>query len=74
MRRLRDKPLPTWAGEIGCTSWAQVLLKFVLSQPAVTCTIPGTSRAEHMADNAAAGAGAFPDAVFWRRNAESIGL
>ncbi|MDP9965153.1 diketogulonate reductase-like aldo/keto reductase [Variovorax beijingensis] len=74
LRRLRGKPLPAWAGEIGCTSWAQVLLKFVLSQPAVTCTIPGTSRAEHMADNAAAGAGAFPDAVFWRRNAESIGL
>jgi len=74
LRRLRDKPLPAWAGEIGCTSWAQVLLKFVLSHPAVTCTIPGTSRAEHMADNAAAGAGAFPDAAFWRRNAESIGL
>ena len=51
-----------------------MLLKFVLSHPAVTCTIPGTSRAEHMADNAAAGAGAFPDAAFWRRNAESIGL
>jgi aryl-alcohol dehydrogenase-like predicted oxidoreductase len=51
-----------------------VLLKFVLSQPAVTCTIPGTSRAEHMADNAAAGAGSFPDAAFWRSNARSIGL
>ncbi|QGW83066.1 aldo/keto reductase [Variovorax paradoxus] len=74
LRRLRDKPLPAWAGEIGCTSWAQVLLKFVLSHPAVTCTIPGTSRAEHMADNAAAGAGAFPDAAFWRSNARSIGL
>jgi aryl-alcohol dehydrogenase-like predicted oxidoreductase len=74
LRRLRGKPLPAWAGEIGCASWAQVLLKFVLSHPAVTCTIPGTSRAEHMADNAAAGAGAFPDAAFWRRNAASIGL
>jgi len=74
LRRLRDKPLPAWAAEIGCTSWAQVLLKFVLSHPAVTCTIPGTSRAEHMADNAAAGAGEFPDAAFWRRNAGSIGL
>ncbi|WP_443098560.1 aldo/keto reductase [Variovorax sp. CCNWLW225] len=74
LRRLRDKPLPAWAGEIGCTSWAQVLLKFVLSHPAVTCTIPGTSRAEHMADNAAAGAGSFPDAAFWRSNARSIGL
>ena len=72
LRRLRDKPLPAWAGEIGCTSWAQVLLKFVLSHPAVTCTIPGTSRAEHMADNAAAGAGTFPDAAFWRREAAAI--
>nr|WP_307600576.1 aldo/keto reductase [Variovorax boronicumulans] len=72
LRRLRDKPLPAWAGEIGCTSWAQVLLKFVLSHPAVTCTIPGTSRAEHMADNAAAGAGSFPDAAFWRREAAAI--
>jgi len=74
LRRLRDQPLPAWAGEIGCASWAQVLLKFVLSHPAVTCTIPGTSRAEHMADNAAAGAGLFPDAAFWRSNARSIGL
>jgi diketogulonate reductase-like aldo/keto reductase len=73
LRRLRDKPLPAWAAEIGCTSWAQVLIKFVLSHPAVTCTIPGTSRPEHMADNAAAGAGALPDAEFWRRNASAIG-
>ncbi|WP_254787313.1 aldo/keto reductase [Variovorax sp. OV700] len=73
LRRLRDQPLPAWAGEIGCASWAQVLLKFVLSHPAVTCTIPGTSRAEHMADNAAAGAGSFPDAAFWRSHAPSIG-
>ncbi|MGJ7498817.1 aldo/keto reductase [Variovorax sp. ZT5P49] len=72
LRRLRDKPLPAWAGEIGSTSWAQVLLKFVLSHPAVTCTIPGTSRAEHMADNTAAGAGTFPDAAFWRREAAAI--
>ncbi len=72
LRRLRDRPLPAWAAEIGCTSWAQVLLKFVLSHPAVTCAIPGTSRAEHMADNAAAGAGPLPDAAFWRSNAASI--
>jgi diketogulonate reductase-like aldo/keto reductase len=72
LRRLRDQPLPPWAAEIGCTSWAQVLLKFVLSHPAVTCTIPGTSRAEHMADNAAAGAGAVPEAAFWRRHAGSL--
>ena len=72
LRRLRDQPLPAWAAEIGCTSWAQVLLKFEQSHPAVTCTNPGTSRPEHMADNAAAGAGSFPDADFWRRHAASL--
>lgn len=72
LRRLRDKPVPVWATEIGCTSWAQVLIKFVLSHPAVTCTIPGTSRAEHMADNAAAGTGILPDAAFWKKNLASL--
>jgi len=65
LRRLRDEPLPGWAGEIGAASWAQVLLKFVLSHPAVTCAIPGTSRAEHMADNVAAGRGVLPEPAFW---------
>ena len=72
LRRLRTQPLPGWAGEIGCGSWAQLLLKFVLSHPAVTCTIPGTTWPEHMADNAAAAAGGFPDAAFWQRNAGSL--
>lgn len=72
LRGLRDKPLPGWAAEIGCNSWAQVLLKFVLSHPAVTCAIPGTSRPEHMKDNAAAGTGNYPDAAFWRRHAASV--
>jgi len=72
LRSLRDKPLPGWAAEMGCASWAQVLLKFTLHHPAVTCVIPGTSRPEHMADNAAAGTGAVPDAAFWRRHAESV--
>jgi aryl-alcohol dehydrogenase-like predicted oxidoreductase len=64
LRRLLPKPLPPWAGEIGRVSWPQVLLKFVLSQPAVTCAIPGTRRKDHMADNVAAGFGAVPDAAF----------
>jgi len=74
LRRLQGKPLPPWATEIGCTSWAQLLLKFVLGHPAVTCTIPGTSRPEHMADNAKAGMGTLPDAGFWRTHAASISL
>ncbi|MDO8450232.1 MAG: aldo/keto reductase [Rhodoferax sp.] len=74
LQRLRDRPLPPWAGEVGATSWAQLLLKFVLSQPAVTCAIPGTSRPEHMADNARAATGRIPDAAFWRRHAEWFGV
>jgi aryl-alcohol dehydrogenase-like predicted oxidoreductase len=58
---LRDKPLPGFAAEVGCTSWAQLLLKFVLGHPAVTCVIPGTSKPRHMADNAQAGAGVVLD-------------
>ena len=74
LRRLAGKPLPGWAAEIGCTSWAQVLLKFVLSHPAVTCAIPGTSRPEHMQDNLAAGRGVVPDADFWHRHGDSVGV
>jgi diketogulonate reductase-like aldo/keto reductase len=73
LRRLRDKPLPGWAADIGCTSWAQVLLKFVLSHPGVTCVIPGTSHAQHMADNATAGTGAYGNAAFWRAHIEELG-
>ncbi|HSV57855.1 MAG TPA: aldo/keto reductase [Variovorax sp.] len=74
LRRLQDKPLPDWAAEIGCSSWAQLLLKFVLGHPAATCAIPGTSRPEHMADNAKAGMGPLPDASFWRKHAPTIAL
>lgn len=65
LRALRGKPLPPWAPEIGCTSWNQVLLKFVLSQPAVTCVIPGTSNPVHMRENAIAGDGEQPGPDFW---------
>ncbi len=74
LRRLRERPLPPWAAELGATSWAQLLLKFVLSQPAVSCAIPGTNRPEHMADNARAGSGPLPDAAFWRRHPELFNI
>jgi diketogulonate reductase-like aldo/keto reductase len=64
---LRNRPLPPWAQEIDCQSWAQVLLKFVLSHPAVTCAIPGTGRPEHMLDNIGAGFGRMPDATLRAR-------
>ena len=73
LRGLQGKALPPWAAEIGCTSWAQVLLKFVLSHPAVTCTIPGTRRPEHMQDNAKAGLGPAPELAFWRDKSVSVG-
>ncbi len=60
--RVRDKPLPPWAAEFGAKSWAQVFLKFVLAQPAVTCVIPATGKVRNMVDNLAAGFGALPDA------------
>lgn len=69
LRRLGREPLPPWAGEIGCRSWGQVLLKFVLGHPAVTCAIPGTGEPEHMADNALAGEAPLPDEAFRRRMA-----
>lgn len=72
LRRLLPRPLPGWAAEIGCTSWAQVLLKFVLGQPAVTYAIPGTGRAAHMADNARAGHGPLPGPAFWRDKVAQI--
>jgi len=59
--RVRGKPLPPWAAEFGCNSWAQFFLKFVASHPAVTCVIPATSKAANMRDNAAAGVEPLPD-------------
>jgi diketogulonate reductase-like aldo/keto reductase len=73
MRRLRGKELPGWAAEIGCSTWSQVLLKFVLSQPAVTCAIPGSGSPEHMAQNAAAGVGVIPEEGFWADKLDAFG-
>lgn len=69
-RRVRGRALPEWAKEIGVASWAQYFLKWILGHPAVTCTIPGTGRPEHMQDNLAAGAGSFPDPAMRRRMAQ----
>jgi diketogulonate reductase-like aldo/keto reductase len=71
--RLRQKPLPSWAAEIDCTSWAQIMLKFVISHPAITCAIPATSKVEHLRDNMQAGIGRMPDAKLRARIAEEVG-
>jgi len=61
--RVRGKPLPPWAAELGIGSWAQYFLKWIVSHRAVTCAIPGTGKPEHMADNLKAGFGPLPDAA-----------
>ena len=68
-RRVRDKPLPGWAAEFGCASWAQFFLKWILSHPAVTCAIPGTRSARHVDDNLGAGLGRLPDEATRRKMA-----
>jgi len=62
-RKAKGKPLPAWAAEIGVQSWAQYFLKWIVSHPALTCTIPGTGNPAHMRDNLGAGQGALPDAA-----------
>ena len=71
-RRLRSTPLPSWATEIDCMSWAQLMLKFVISHPSVTCAIPATARIEHLRDNMGAGLGRMPDEKLRARIAASI--
>ena len=66
-RRLRSRPLPLWAAEIECESWAQVLLKWVVAHEAITCAIPATSQAVHVRDNMAAGTGRLPDEAMRKR-------
>jgi diketogulonate reductase-like aldo/keto reductase len=64
------KPLPGWAKEIDCRSWAEAFLKWVVSHPAVTCAIPATSKLAHLRENVRALSGPLPDAALRRRIAE----
>lgn len=59
--RVKGTPLPAWASEFDCSSWAQFSLKYILAHPAVTCVIPATSNPDHLVDNMGAGSGALPD-------------
>jgi diketogulonate reductase-like aldo/keto reductase len=69
-RKVRGRALPGWAAEIGCATWGQVFLKYILGHPAVTCVIPGTAKPEHMRDNAGAGVARLADAAERKRMAE----
>jgi aryl-alcohol dehydrogenase-like predicted oxidoreductase len=62
-----DRQLPSWAADIDVTSWSQFLLKYVISHPAVTCAIPGSSQLEHLEDNQMAGRGRIADAAMRKR-------
>jgi aryl-alcohol dehydrogenase-like predicted oxidoreductase len=68
--RVKGRPVPDWAKEAGCLSWAQFFLKWILAQPAVTCVIPGTRNAKHVADNLGAASGPLPDEAMRRRMSE----
>ena len=70
--RIRGTPLPGWAAEFGCASWAQFFLKWILAHPAVTCAIPGTRNRKYIEDNLGAAVGALPDAAMRRKMAAHI--
>jgi diketogulonate reductase-like aldo/keto reductase len=70
--RVRQKPLPDWAAEFDCRSWAQFLLKWIAAHPAVTCVIPATSNARHLEDNMQAGVGRLPDPDLRRRMVDAV--
>ena len=71
-RRLEARPLPPWAAEVGCTTWAQFSLKYILANPAVTCVLTETSNAHHMEENASTAFGVLPDETARRRMREFI--
>ena len=68
--RVKDRPVPEWAREAGCETWAHYFLKWALAQPAITCVIPGTRNPRHVADNLGAMSGPLPDAAMRRKMAE----
>ena len=69
LRRLQRVPLPGWANDLRCTTWAQVVLKFIVSHPAVTCAIPATTRVR---ENLGAATGPMPDEALRRRMAADV--
>ncbi|WP_414652317.1 aldo/keto reductase [Ideonella sp.] len=71
-QRLARHPLPPWAAEAGAASWAQLVLRFIVAHPAVTCVIPATSQVAHVRENLAAAHGPLPDAALRRRIAEHL--
>jgi len=67
LNQVANRPLPAWAAPLGIATWGQFFLKYVVSHPAITCAIPGSSKLEHLEDNQAAGHGRLPDAETRRK-------
>jgi len=65
--KVQNKPVPAWAAEIDCTTWAQIFLKYLVSHPAVTVSIPGTTSLDHLVDNLTAAHGRMPDQAMRQR-------
>jgi diketogulonate reductase-like aldo/keto reductase len=72
IRQVQRHRLPAWAAEIGCTSWAQFLLKFVIAHPDVTCAIPATGNVAHVQENMGVARGILPDAAMRKRMADHV--
>jgi aryl-alcohol dehydrogenase-like predicted oxidoreductase len=70
LRQAQMRKLPDWAADIGVTSWSQLLLKYVISHPAVTCVIPGSTKLEHLEENQRAGRGKLPDEALRKKMEE----
>jgi diketogulonate reductase-like aldo/keto reductase len=70
--KVRSKPLPDWAAEFDCRSWAQFFLKWIVSNPAITCAIPATDKPRHLEDNMQGGIGWLPDVKTRRRMVELV--
>ena len=70
LRQAQMRKLPDWAADIGALTWGQFLLKYVISHPAVTCVIPGSTKVEHLEDNQRAGRGLLPDEAMRKRMEE----
>ncbi|SCZ62746.1 aldo/keto reductase [Thiohalomonas denitrificans] len=67
INKVQRHPLPEWAAECGCRNWPELLLKYIVSHPVVTCVIPATTRVEHMRENMGAATGSLPDAAMRER-------
>jgi diketogulonate reductase-like aldo/keto reductase len=70
--KVRSKPLPDWASEFDCRSWAQFFLKWIVAHSAITCAIPATNKPRHLEDNMQGGTGPLPDPKTRRRMVEFV--